>query len=463
MRYKYLGFEPGGRCLVYFTQSQSAVDRRNRMLDHLLARQGEETVTWSQELHRWAQKDLTEALMGVDLPPNELLARMEVRRQAVNARLIRDKAEFLAAVPNLNATKLQAFGNPLRGHPEWLQVESTSSGFHWVLVLNGEQRLRSVKSFSTAAAAIIDAEEAVVLAAQSSFYEEVSAGAGRHRYQLKDGVDASAREVGESLRTWTTESAAHNAGSATAALFATLRMEETSMMPMERRIAYLTGIRSQVRRRLCVPIEDFLEIYDEVDSDNIIQKRWRLWELTDYTGDVLLSSVYHFKGPTHAEAVTRTKRSIQSVIRYGLDQWNYQVSPAGPDTFNFELLNPNGEKLGLRFPPLPSEAEAQAAINKTIGHLYSLYSAEGFHTVEHLLLRPRYEGDAFLQLPSDRPESVWERDPYSQRLSLIFPSGYGRDFSPDASDPETKHEVPPHRFRDPEFRRHWVIGKSHGI
>ncbi len=66
------------------------------MLEHLLARQGEDTVTWAQELHRWAQKALTEALMGVNLPPDELQARMDARRQAVNARLIRDKADFFS-------------------------------------------------------------------------------------------------------------------------------------------------------------------------------------------------------------------------------------------------------------------------------------------------------------------------------------------------------------------------------
>lgn len=314
------------------------LDRRNRMLDHLLARQGEDMVTWAQELHRWAQKDLTEANLASD----QFLVQMASRRQAVNARLIRDKAAFLADVPDLNVAKLQAFGNPLRQHPEYLQVEKTST-FHWVLVCNDEPLLRSVDSFSTEAAAIISAEDAIVLAAQVHFYREVSADPGRSRYQLKDGADAGARLVGESLSTWA-ENAIQDALQTTAAFFRTLRIE-TSMTPIERRIAHLTGIDYRGRRRLCTPNAAFFKVYEE--------------------------------------------------------------------------------------------------------------SAEGFHTVEHILLRPRRApdkpgegsepGDSFLKLSVN--------DPYSQRLSLMFPSGYAHDFSLDPAASQ-RSEAPPHRFRDLEFRRH---------
>lgn len=427
------------------------LDRRNRMLDHLLARQGEEMVTWAQERHRWAQKELTKSLLLAPSPadPDQLLTQMDARRQAVNAGLIRDKADFLAAVPELNASKLEGFGHPLRRYPERVQLEQPPAGFHWILLVEGEQRLRSADSFLTAAAATIEAEDAALLAAQRNFYQVESAGAGRLQYQLRAGAEETSQVVGASLRTWTTSSAAEAAADVTAALFATLR-RETAMMPMERRIAHLTGIRSRVRRRLSVPIEDFFEIYDEVDADGIIEKRWRLWSSPGYTGQVLLSSSDHFTAPTDEAAVALAQASIQRVLRYGLDSWNYRVSPAGPDTFNFELIHPSGETLGLRFPSLPTEAEAQAAIHGTIRHLYEMYSAEGFHTVEHLLLRPRQAGDSFLSLPLKDLER--EQDPYSQRLSLIFPSGYARDFSLDSEEPP--QPAAPRRFRDPEFRRH---------
>jgi hypothetical protein len=70
--------------------------------------------------------------------------------------------------------------------------------------------------------------------------------------------------------------------------------------------------------------------------------------------------------------------------------------------------------------------------------------------IEHLLLRPRQAGDAFLSLPAG--EGGRERDPYSQRLTLVFPSGRARDFASPPGAPLLP--AAPHRFRDPEFRRH---------
>jgi hypothetical protein len=418
------------------------LDRRNRMLDHLLARQGEETVTWGQELHRWAQAQLTEAA----LPPTELPARMDLRRQAANARLIRAKAAFLRDAPELNANRLQAFGNPLQRQPELVRVERLATGYGWVLApdepVPGEALLRAVNGSVREAAAAITAEEAVVLAAQSAFYEVVTAPGGRRRYQLKDGLGATARVVAESPQTWETAPATQNALQAAVARFAAIRLA-SSLTPMERRIAHLTGIRSRARRRLIVPVVAFFEIFDEDDGAGTIEKRWRFWELPGYTGRELLHSVLRFPAPTAAE------QSIGRVLQYGMDEWNYQVAPAGPHTYNFALQDPAGDQLGRPIAPVPSPQDAERAMAVTIDHLYLLYSAEGFHVVEHVLLRPRQNGDPFLSLPMH--STARERDPYSQRLSLIFPSGYARNFS-DNTVP--RMPVTPHRFRDLEFRRH---------
>jgi hypothetical protein len=550
------------------------LDRRNRMLDHLLARQGETMVTWAQELHRWAQKDLMTALRETAQMSGALLKAMETRRQAVNTRLIYDKAAFLAALPDLNATKLQAFGHPLRRFPDLLRIEQRADGFHWFLMLDDTVRLRSIEGVETRAAAIFAAEEAALLAAQPAFYSMESAGAGRRRYQLNNAISTdndNANGLGESQQTWTTPNAVAIARNQTVALFIALRME-ASMTFMERRIAYLTGLRHQARRLITStplyavdPSADpgspeasqdaggYFEIYDEVDGDNALEKRWRLWERPDRSGEVLLSSVFHFVDDDTDSAIDLARRSIEDVIRYGLNDWNYHIFPAGETTFNFELRYPDGRLLGMANPPLASASEAQADVRKTIDHLYSLYSAEGFHMVEHILLRPQLsEGgrvlfgeyqlapfsvetiadlpdagqslvivariddsfhirifdntgemvvdqgnrefpldamliqqlaeafnqqsldiftqdrllrrvisstgyilaDCFLQLPSVHPNTKWEGDPYSHQLSLIFPSGYARHFSSDPNEPDEQFEVPPHRFRDPEFRRH---------
>jgi hypothetical protein len=417
------------------------------MFDHLLARQGEEMVAFGQELHRYAQKELLEAVIA----PGDLPARMEVRRQAANARLIRAKAALLRDAPWLNGSRLQAFGNPLQRDESVVQIEHSGANYHWNLAFDGQSLLRGVLDYSTSAAASIAAEEAAVLAAQSGLYAVVNAGGGRRRYQLQDSSGTAVRVIGESPQTYTSVTAAQNAVTACAQRFAGFRIA-ASLTPLEQRIAHLSGIRSRVRRRLLTAIDAYFEIYDEVDSDGIIEKRWRLWEHAAYTGRVMLSSVYHYEAATDGEAVALAENSIREVLRYGEDEWNYAVSPAGVGTYNFDLWHPSGSKIGMRNPPYPSETSARAGIDETIAHLYHFYSAEGFHLVEHLLLRPRQNGDAFLSFPTGA-DTPCERDPYSQRLSLVLPSGWMRDFSlPADTAPRTATE--PHRFRDLEFRRH---------
>jgi hypothetical protein len=220
---------------------------------------------------------------------------------------------------------------------------------------------------------------------------------------------------------------------------------------MERRIAHLTGLRSRVRRRLLAPIDAKFEIFDEAGGGGPVAKRWRLWELPSRTGQVLLSSASHFEAATGPAAIALAEESIRQVLRYGMDEWNYLISPAGATTYNFELRDPAGNSLALRNTPWGSRREAEQHIAEVVDQLYRDYSAEGFHFVEHLQLRPRQAGDPFLSLPFGATGR--ERDPYSQRISLIFPSGYARDFSL-PRDTALTTLVTPNRFRDPEIRSH---------
>ena len=438
---------PYSRALQQALESRERfLDRRNRMFDHLLARQGEDMVTFSQELHRYAQQELLQAVIA----PGDLPARMEARRQAANTRLIRAKAALLRDAPWLNGARLQAFGNPLQHDESVLQIARSGANFRWTLTLDGQALLRGVIDHATHAAAVIATEEAVVLAAQSGLYAVVNAGGGRRRYQLQDSSGSVVRVIGESPLTYASVAAAQNAALTCAKNFAVLRITASST-PLEQRIAHLSGIRSVARRPLLTALNAYFEIYDEVDSDSIIEKRWRLWEQPGYSGRVMLSSVFHFEAATDGEAVALAEDSIRKVLRYGQDEWNYAVSPAGVSTYNFDLWHPNGDKLGMRNPPFPSAKAASEGRDETLAHLCHFYSAEGFHLVEHLLLRPRQTGDAFLSFPAG-PDTL-ERDPYSQRLSLVFPSGWMRDFS-EPVDTAPRIPTEPHRFRHLELRRH---------
>ncbi|MEK6749781.1 MAG: hypothetical protein AABY83_11320 [Pseudomonadota bacterium] len=425
------------------------LDRRNRMFDHLLARQGEDMVAFGQELHRYAQQELLEGVID----PTKLVTRMEARRQAANARLIGAKAVLLRDAPWINGARLQAFGNPVLRDNSILHIVSDSSGFHWTLSIDDDVLLRSIVDFKTSADAVIAAGEAIVLATQGYLYTVVNAGGGRRRYQLQDSTGTVVRIVGEGPQTYSSVGAANNAAQACAQRFTELR-RALSLTPFEQRILHLCGIRSRERRRLLTPIDAYFDIYDEVDSDGILEKRWRLWQQEGYHGHVMLSSVYHFVTDADGDAVTKAERSIADVVRYGQDDWNYEIAETVSNTYNFVLRNSSDDKIGRRNPPFPSAAAARAGLEESLTHLYCLYSAEGFHLVEHLLLRPRTKDDVFLSFPAG-PDAR-ERDPYSQRLSLVFPSGWMRDFSPsEDSTPKPRFPTAPHRFRDPEFR-HYV-------
>jgi hypothetical protein len=431
---------------------EQRLDRRNRMFDHLLARQGEDMAAFGQELHRWAQQEL----LAGNIPPDQLLSRIADRRNAANTRLIRAKAALLQNAPELNAFRLLAVGNILGSHSDLLRIDpvidSTNKTvvYRWALLPDGQDRLHSAAGFDSTAAAAITAEEAMVLASQQAYYKVITLGVGLRRFRLTDGTNAGARPVGDSPLSYASDAEANAAIAETVAVFAALRLA-SSRAPMEQWITHQTGIRSLVRRRLLTPTDANFEIFDEARASGLIAKRWRLWQLPGHTGQLLLSSASNFEAATDAAAIALAQDSIRQVLRYGIDEWNYVSLQPTETSFAFELQNPSGQLLALRNPPLGSKQEVEQRIAEIVAHLYPNYSAEGFHLVEHLLFRPRQVGNAFLSLPIDADRR--ERDPYSQRISIIFPSGYARDFSvPRASTPTT--QVAPDRFRDPEFRRH---------
>ncbi len=445
---------PHRRALAEAAESRDRfLDRRNRMLDHLLARLGEEAVALGQELHRRAHNELVEAARAAGLPPAVLAERLAARRQDVNARLIRAKAELLAEAPELAAWRLQAFGTPLQRLPGIAQTAPDGAAFRWTLELVGQPLLRSLAgpdSPATAAAAAIAAEEATLLAGRAGFYGTVAVTGGR-RYQLRSGSTAGARVVGESPAVFPTVVAAQAAANAAAARFAALRLAQ-SLAPLERRIAHLTGIRGRERRRLMVAASQFFEIQDAAGGDGVVDG-WRLRAAAGPAGAVLLASVVPFVAANDAAALALARRAVDDAARLGLDEWIYDIAPAGGGAFAVELRGLAGTPLARPPAPFPSREAAVQAVDTIVALLHRQTGAEGFHLVEHLLLRPRRTGDAFLSLPGRPGEKGRERDPYSQRLTLVFPSGWARDFAlPPATAPRLP--VAPHRFRDPEFRRH---------
>lgn len=432
------------------------LDRRNRMLDHLLARQGEDAVALAQEVYRWARAELAAA----SLAPAQQEASIAARRQAASARLLQLKSALLRDAPELNGFRLLANSNPFVSDATLLRIEPAGIGFRWFLAPAGTALLRGVDPLASIAAAGIAAERAFNQAGRATNYAVVDLGGGLRRLQLFDGSGSIATALAESTQSFGTVAAANAALLDLAAAFASRRVE-SSRSPMERRIALHSGIRNTTQRRSLTASTAFFTVFDDPALPGFVGKRWRLRGPPTGTGPVLLVSPVRFDAPTDPQAVALAEASIRQVLRHGQDEWNYRIVAAG-GTFDIELRDPAGRLVASRGSPLGSLADARAALAATVDHLYRTYGAETFYLVEHLLLRPRRNGDPFLSLPVSLPLPVpvgatqRERDPYSQRISLVFPSGLARDYAlPHATAATT--QTTPDRFRDTEFRRH-VVG-----
>ncbi len=425
---------------------ESQVDRRNRMLDHLLARQGEDLAALGQEIHRWARVELQAA----SLPPSQQEASITDRREAANERLLRHKSALLRDAPELNAMRLLANSSPFVSDDTLLVVEPVGAGFAWRLSIGGAG-LRAITLASSSAAAAIAAERALALAGRAANYTNVDIGGGQRRLDLMDGTGAGAQAIGESVQAFGSVADANAALAPLANAFDVLRIE-SSMSPFERKVAHYSGFRDLRRRRALALTSTFFQIVDDPPGGGLFGRRWVLHQLPGNAGDVLLVSAVRYEAATDPQATALAEQAILQVLRYGLDEWNYAVVPAPLNTFQVELRDPAGTLLAIHGTPLATAEDARTAIDAAVAHLYQNYGAERMLLVEHLLLRPRRNGDPFLSLPDG--ETACEQDPYSQRLTLVLPSGWARDFSiplPGA----TLSEIAPHRFRDAEFRSHF--------
>jgi hypothetical protein len=421
----------------------TALDRRNRMLDHLLARHAEDAVAWGQELHRWGQKGLTATTVNLAALPQ----RIRARRLRVNRRLLRSKADFLAEIPKLHALRLQGFGDPLHWLDHLVTVEQVGAGFRWRIQRNGAFVFESAAPAATQGEALARARETVQLAGTAAFYGAVNLGGpNNRRYALRRGPDPSDPILAQGTVGFPNLPAANAAAVTVRLEFEALRIRE-SRTAIERRIDHLIGVRDRGRRSLLNPLTDYFEVFDVAGP--AFTKRWRLWSGPGFSGDILWVSEASFSDPAEASAIALARAGVERALEFAIDEWNHRITELAPASYALNLVDMDETVLAAAPGILTTRADAEAARDRTVAHLYDRYSAEGFHMVEHLLLRPQVTGDPFLAIPTSDTASL--PDPYSQRLTLVLPSGYERDFAVANGAPAPCR---PHRFRDPEFRRH---------
>ena len=205
------------------------------------------------------------------------------------------------------------------------------------------------------------------------------------------------------------------------------KQSTTGLSGLERRIYRKAGILQQQRRTLIRPLTDFFEI----QNSGAGQETFRL---KDTANTVLLTSQQLF--PT---VPTQTVFSgIRTVIQFGVEPGYYIVEQTGAAQWKVALTNDAGTVLARSPIAFASPADARTFIQSTSAFLYDTYSYEGLYLIEHILLRPN-------KLPDSQP------DIYSFQITLIFPSGFERDFGIAGDPPKPSL---PHRFQHKDFRNY---------
>lgn len=183
---------------------------------------------------------------------------------------------------------------------------------------------------------------------------------------------------------------------------------------LQKRATRLLGISSYLMRFLSLCIDDAFEIYQEIDEDGIDEYRFRL---KNADGDILLSSSRRYYAVDDAYA------EMGMVSRYGAEKANYRLEDAVDGRFYFNLSAPDGEVIARRIEYFETEAERDAEIDKVIAFMNESADCEGFHLLEHILLRPRTDGDRLLNVCVEENCSGCTGfiDPYSFRATAVVP------------------------------------------
>jgi hypothetical protein len=138
------------------------------------------------------------------------------------------------------------------------------------------------------------------------------------------------------------------------------------------------------------------------------------YELKDRHGTQWLKGNLNVAAATQA-AVQQT--AFRTLIVLMVQPEAYQVVPQGAE-FRLRLRDSNGNVLGESPGTFKTEPEAKALAQE----LQAWSANERAIVVEHLLLRPKFPGDALFPACADGPcASCADNDPYSFRLTFVMP------------------------------------------
>ncbi len=178
---------------------------------------------------------------------------------------------------------------------------------------------------------------------------------------------------------------------------------------LKKRISRILGIDSYKRAQLsCNPLNSYFENYKD-DSGKL---RFRI---KDNEENMILDS-------KEFNTNTLRQKGIQLIKTLGKNQKHYYRKVTGDRKYNFEIQNKDKVKIATSI-DYPTRTARERAIKMSLSIFNGECNFEGFHLVEHLLLRPLTEDDYLMDVcvEKDCDSCFGEMDPYSFRITLIIP------------------------------------------
>jgi hypothetical protein len=211
----------------------------------------------------------------------------------------------------------------------------------------------------------------------------------------------------------------------------------------EKRISALLGIENWNRRDLAnITFESHSQIEEATEGEELGTFRFRFRSTID--DSILLSSSTYYQNKEDAQ------KELDLVLKVGVDSSSYQrlLTDENPPRHYFNVVDSTGEVIARRIEYFTSKDEMNTEITKVKTTIRQLYSLEGMHVIENILLRPQSKNDPLLPIcVDDNCDNCAELDPYSYRLQIILPA-YGNRFEDidfrEFSEDLIRNELPAH-------------------
>jgi hypothetical protein len=173
---------------------------------------------------------------------------------------------------------------------------------------------------------------------------------------------------------------------------------------------------------------------DDVRLRNLALDRLRLQESTEGKWQFVLTDEQ--RRPLF-KSIAGTRHTIEAFLDFTLNIAEKILVRQNRNTGTEELYYPCPQKGMKREVVIGQTTAEKDAKDKTLEYLKQYAESEGFHLVEHILLRPRTKADPFMPVQLDESGERCcpdVEDPYSFRATIVLPAW-------------------PKRFRDMRFRK----------